>query len=220
MPGQKLVVWTQENEIKLLHAIIAVHDLKLDYAKVAAIFDPNIPASSIATHMSKLRKKVASAVNSQAPISTTSSTRTKAPAKAKQIGKKGKTQGRKPGGILCDVPSNDDETMADAEKDSEEEAAHTESDDDDAAAPTTSSNKRQKTIGGRITKTSAAPRKTLKQIKDSATGLDNSTNGEEEPVLNSPNSEIEDSGAGLSELGEESLPTIIKHEESVTEEAV
>jgi len=36
--GQKLVIWTPDNETKLFHAIIAVHDLKLDYTKVAAVF--------------------------------------------------------------------------------------------------------------------------------------------------------------------------------------
>ena len=60
--GQKLISWDAENEIKLLYAILAVHDIKIDYPKVAAIFgkpppgpiadqalDQNRPCSWLAT---------------------------------------------------------------------------------------------------------------------------------------------------------------------------
>ena len=36
--GEKLIIWTEANETKLLHAILAVHDIKLDYPKIAALF--------------------------------------------------------------------------------------------------------------------------------------------------------------------------------------
>lgn len=36
--GTKIVDWTPENEAKLFHTIIAVHDIKVDNAKVAEAF--------------------------------------------------------------------------------------------------------------------------------------------------------------------------------------
>lgn len=43
--GYKIVDWTPANETKLLHAIIAVHDIKLDYAEVAKQFGIKSPFS-------------------------------------------------------------------------------------------------------------------------------------------------------------------------------
>ena len=36
--GTKIVDWTPENEAKLFHTIMAVHDIKVDNAKVAEAF--------------------------------------------------------------------------------------------------------------------------------------------------------------------------------------
>jgi hypothetical protein len=41
--GQKIVDWTPENEAKLFHTIIAVHDIKVDNAKVAKAFGKFYP---------------------------------------------------------------------------------------------------------------------------------------------------------------------------------
>lgn len=77
--GHKIVDWTPANETKLLHAIIAVHDIKIDYTEVAKQFGikppfpldcvilsfseaysgDDVPAKCIQTHMGKLRKQAA-----------------------------------------------------------------------------------------------------------------------------------------------------------------
>ena len=41
--GTKIVDWTPENEAKLFHTIMAVHDIKVDNAKVAAAFGKVYP---------------------------------------------------------------------------------------------------------------------------------------------------------------------------------
>lgn len=34
--GQKLIAWTSDNDSKLLHLILATHDIKYDYGVVGA----------------------------------------------------------------------------------------------------------------------------------------------------------------------------------------
>ena len=41
--GQKLVTWNEHEEVELFKAILAVHDVKIDYAAVAAAFRESNP---------------------------------------------------------------------------------------------------------------------------------------------------------------------------------
>ncbi|KAI9814031.1 MAG: hypothetical protein M1827_003495 [Pycnora praestabilis] len=54
--GHKIINWTAENDMKLFHTIMSVHDLKIDYAAVATAMGPGIPANCISQRMCKLRK--------------------------------------------------------------------------------------------------------------------------------------------------------------------
>lgn len=57
--GQKIIDWTPENESKLLHTIMAVHDVKVDYDKVAAAFGKfclNPTPSPVPLSLSKLQQ--------------------------------------------------------------------------------------------------------------------------------------------------------------------
>jgi hypothetical protein len=41
--GHKIIDWTPENEVKLFHAILAIHGVKIDYAAVAKEFGEFYP---------------------------------------------------------------------------------------------------------------------------------------------------------------------------------
>ncbi len=112
--------------------------------------------------------------------------------------------------------------MADTGNDSEQEATPPQTDDN--AAPATSANKRQKTIGGRVTKTRASPRKTLKKdykkIEDPFAELNDATDGDGEKVFGTDKSDSEDSQASDEEFGKDHADAVVKTEEVLTEEAI
>jgi len=118
--------------------------------------------------------------------------------------------------------NSDDESMADTGNDSEQEATPPETDDN--AAPTNPSKKRQKTVGGRVTKTRASPRKALKKdykkIEDPFTELNDATDGDGEKVFGTDKSDSEDSQASDEEFGKNPANAVVKTEEVLTEEAI
>lgn len=84
--------------------------------------------------------------------------------------------------------SSDEESVADTGNDSEQEATPPDTDENEPTTPI----KRQKTIGGRITKARVSPRKALKKnykkIEDPFADL-NATDGDGEKVFGTDKSE-------------------------------
>jgi len=109
--------------------------------------------------------------------------------------------------------------MADTGNDSEQEATPPETDDN---APSTPSNKRQKTIGGRVTKR-LSPRKAVKKdykkIEDPFMEMNDATDGDGEKVFGTEKSDSEDSQASDGEFGKEKddavVDAVVKTEEAV-----
>ena len=76
MGGTKQITWSKDEEVDLFVAVLAVHDIKIDYAKVATAFrkfssphssatshicapGAGLPATSISWKISKMRKLAA-----------------------------------------------------------------------------------------------------------------------------------------------------------------
>ncbi|KAI9875733.1 MAG: hypothetical protein M1830_008063 [Pleopsidium flavum] len=55
--GQKTIVWTAENDERLLLSIMGAHNITVNYDKVAQVFGNNIAPSVIRTRMGKLKAK-------------------------------------------------------------------------------------------------------------------------------------------------------------------
>ncbi|KAK3170002.1 hypothetical protein OEA41_009387 [Lepraria neglecta] len=217
--GLPAVKWTPENNAKLLQALVIMHAGVLDYKKLAAIFGPNVPVAAIQYRLGVLRKEGAALGLSESKSS---------PAKAytPKIGKragivpseKGKGKGKKRGGMLRDDARYDEEhTTFGSNTDisaammrpwiplkpmlrawtlrNDAAAAHT--------SPTPSA-KREKTIGGRVTKARISPRKTAKKdykaLEDPFVGV-NAIDVDGEKVFGTDKSDSEDPYASDEEFG-------------------
>lgn len=219
--GQPAVDWKKpENNAKLFAAVLALIPGTPDYKKIAAVFGPSVPGSAISYRLNSVRKEgvalgLSPGSGSYSPVKTNANAKRAAPA-VKKSQPKGKGNGRKRGGILNDHASDDPDTSVGNDSDEEEIAGET----DDENLPTTPSPsaKRQKTMGGRVSKR-ISPRKVnqadYKQLDDPFATMDNAKDEDGNNVFGEPSgTESEDTYATDGSFKEAEQGTAVKVEEA------
>ncbi|KAA6409781.1 MAG: hypothetical protein FRX48_06393 [Lasallia pustulata] len=211
--GQKLIAWTSDNDSKLLHLILATHDIKYDYGVVGAAWDPPLPSSCIALRMQKLRKSAAGKGLTKKPATVTAA-KTSAPSPSKSQSKKasnGKnvkkendaedvndTFGDIPNMKLDDGTNQLDTPPEDLDND-DCVTAKTEFSAPSSAAKVKSSHTANKVVAGRVTKKRASPRKVAKldyhHPDHPYASMDAAADGERGRVFEDASSSSEDSAA-------------------------
>lgn len=198
--GLPAIDWKKaDNNAKLFAAVLALFPGTPDHKKIATAFGPNIPASAISYRLGVVRKEGAALGLTPGSGSFSASARINGIAKRDTPAAKNnlsKRKKRERGGRLSDDASNEPDIAMD--NDSEEDSA-VDTDDEKAPATSAPSVKRQKTIGGRVTKR-VSPRKgkstEYKKLDDPFITMDSAKDEDGNNVFGEPSStESEDTYA-------------------------
>ena len=217
--GQAFVTWNAQEDTKLFHTILAVHDVKIDYAAVAAAFGeckllrtwtslprltfgqgPNIPGSCIATRMARLRKKAAAISADGKPFvraRTQAPAMGKMPSTSRKRGRMLKTQSR----YVIPRQKSFKTLPTDRSADISGEESLVSAVDTDSEAPT---GLRTPERSIKRTKTRASPRSTEKRDYKTLSDPFVTTNAKDEEgnhIFEADKSESEDSGDSDEEYG-------------------
>ncbi|KAI9671187.1 MAG: hypothetical protein M1817_003694 [Caeruleum heppii] len=165
--------WTPEADLRLLLAVIAIHGIKIDTAKVGEVL--GVTGKAITHRIAKLKEKAGKEINVDNPP---------APVVAKPRAKKGTGKATKTAKV--EQSDQDAGDVVKKEKTKSKSPVKDEKEEDEANVPTTPNGKatkntplttpKQKVITGRVTKARTSPRKTppisYKDMNEPLPGMD------------------------------------------------